>query len=115
MTPFPNNTPPDNSAPLLLHCCCGPCAAGSIAPVLETKRGLTLLFSNSNLDTESEYLRRLDALKTLADYYGLRVETDPWDHEGWLKFVSVVPASIQHHINGELVLPCRERMKSRRF
>ncbi len=91
MTPFPHNSPPDNSTPLLMHCCCGPCAAGSIAPVLETKRGLTLLFSNSNLDTEAEYLRRLDALKTLADYYGLRVETDPWDHEGWLKFVSVVP------------------------
>ena len=91
MTPFPHNSPPDNSTSLLLHCCCGPCAAGSIAPVLETKRGLVLLFSNSNLDTEAEYLRRLDALKTLADFYELHVETDPWDHAAWLEFVSVVP------------------------
>ena len=91
MTPYPNNRKPDTDRPLLLHCCCGPCAAGSIAPVLETERGLTLLFSNSNLDTESEYERRLDALLTLAKHYGLRVLTDPWDHAGWLKFVAEVP------------------------
>ena len=74
-----------------MHCCCGPCAAGSIAPVLDDGRRITLLFSNSNLDTEAEYLRRLDALKTLAGYYGLCVETDPWDHAAWLEFVSAVP------------------------
>ena len=91
MTPCPRNKHTDASVPLLMHCCCGPCAAGSIAPVLDDGRRLTLLFSNSNLDTEAEYLRRLDALKTLADYYGLLVQTDPWDHAGWLEFVSAVP------------------------
>ena len=82
MTPRPFDKPTDPSVPLLMHCCCGPCAAGSIAPVLDDGRRITLLFSNSNLDTEAEYLRRLDALRTLADYYGLHVETDPWDHAG---------------------------------
>ena len=88
MIPCPNNKHTDPAIPLLMHCCCGPCAAGSIAPVLDDGRRITLLFSNSNLDTEAEYLRRLDALKTLADYYGLRVETDPWDHAAWLEFSS---------------------------
>ena len=91
MTPCPHDRHTDPNIPLLMHCCCGPCAAGSIAPVLDDRRQLTLLFSNSNLDSEAEYLRRLDALKTLADYYDLQVETDPWDHAGWLEFVSVVP------------------------
>ena len=91
MTPCPHDKHTDPTIPLLMHCCCGPCAAGSIAPVLDDGRHITLLFSNSNLDTEAEYLRRLDALKTLANYYGLHVETDPWDHAAWLDFVSVVP------------------------
>ena len=106
MTPFPHNSPPDTTAPLLLHCCCGPCAAGSIAPVLETKRGLTLYFSNSNLDTEAEYARRLAALETLADHYGLHVKTDPWDHAGWLRFVSVVPGYAECPERGERCRRC---------
>ena len=56
MTPCPHNKRTDAAIPLLMHCCCGPGAAGSIAPVLDDGRRITLLFSNSNLDTESEYL-----------------------------------------------------------
>ena len=106
MTPYPNNRMPDTSSQLLLHCCCGPCAAGSIAPVLETKRGLTLLFSNSNLDTEAEYARRLDALTTLAKHYGLQVLTDPWNHAGWLRFVSEVPGYADCPERGERCRRC---------
>ena len=106
MTPYPNNRKLDTSKPLLLHCCCGPCAAGSVAPVLETKRGLTLLFSNSNLDTEAEYERRLEALRTLAEHYGLRVLTDPWDHAGWLRFVSEVPGYADCPERGERCRRC---------
>ena len=106
MTPFPHNSPPGNSTPLLLHCCCGPCAAGSIAPVLNDGRRITLLFSNSNRDTVAEYLRRLDALKTLADYYELNVKTDPWDHAGWLQFVSEVPGYADCPERGERCRRC---------
>ncbi len=47
---------------LLLHACCGPCAA----PVLEKLRDffrITILYYNPNTGPEAEYLRRLEALK----------------------------------------------------
>ena len=38
MTPCPHDKHTDPAIPLLMHCCCGPCAAGSIAPVLDDGR-----------------------------------------------------------------------------
>ncbi|MBQ4321302.1 MAG: epoxyqueuosine reductase QueH [Oscillospiraceae bacterium] len=50
---------------LLLHACCGPCAA----PVLERLSPyfrLTILYYNPNTAPEAEFLRRLAAVKTIA-------------------------------------------------
>lgn len=49
---------------LLLHCCCGPCAAG----VLDRLAGYepTLCFINPNIDTAEEYYKRADELVRLS-------------------------------------------------
>ena len=50
---------------LLLHACCGPCAA----PVLERLHpyfDITVLYYNPNTAPETEFYRRLEALKTIA-------------------------------------------------
>ena len=46
-----------------------------------------LYFSNSNIDSEAEYLRRLECVLKLGGYYNIPVEADPYDHEAWLKAV----------------------------
>ena len=50
---------------LLLHACCGPCAA----PVLERLQPyfrITILYYNPNTAPETEFLRRLEALETIS-------------------------------------------------
>lgn len=57
---------------LLLHACCGPCSAGAlnyIAPYFD----LTLFYYNPNILPHEEFLRRLDALQTVADHFGVPV------------------------------------------
>ena len=78
--------------PLMLHCCCGPCATACLERLAAEKRHCALFFSNSNLDSEEEFERRLDALKTVAEHFGIgEVIVDPYRHDLWLEHVSQVP------------------------
>ena len=52
---------------LLLHACCAPCSSG-VVPQLKDYN-ITLLFYNPNIDTEEEYIRRLNALIEYVDKY----------------------------------------------
>ncbi|MBE5738795.1 MAG: epoxyqueuosine reductase QueH [Clostridiales bacterium] len=52
---------------LLLHSCCAPCSSG-VLPQLDDY-DITLLFYNPNLDCETEYQKRLDALYQLVEQY----------------------------------------------
>lgn len=69
--------------PLLLHCCCAPCAAGCLERLQNEGRGVTFYFSNSNLDTPEEYARRLAALEQLAGAFRLPLLADAYDHAAW--------------------------------
>ena len=75
---------------LLLHICCGPCGGGCVGrkEMIDDDRKVTLFYSNSNLDSVDEFERRLQPVKFLAEYYGLELIVDPYDHESWLKAVS---------------------------
>ncbi|MCQ2404051.1 MAG: epoxyqueuosine reductase QueH [Lentisphaeria bacterium] len=85
----PENTP---AAPLLLHCCCGPCATACIERLRQEDRPCALYFSNSNLNSEEEFGRRLGALRAVAAHFGIsEVVVDPYRHDLWLEFVSQVP------------------------
>lgn len=73
---------------LLLHTCCGPCASGCTGLLQENGRDFVLYFSNSNLCDEAEYEKRLSAAQQLAEYLGVELIADPYDHEAWLKAVA---------------------------
>lgn len=73
---------------VLLHVCCAGCAAACIDRLLANGYHVSLFYSNSNINTEDEFLkRREDALK-LSTITGLKIYEDPYDHQAWLKVIS---------------------------
>lgn len=73
---------------VLLHTCCGPCASGCVPRLRELGHEVVLFFANSNIDTETEFSRRLDAAKRLADVDGVDIAVEPYDHASWLDEVA---------------------------
>ena len=47
-----------------------------------------MYFANSNIDTEEEWERRLEAAKVLAAVEGVPLFVEPYDHEEWLREVA---------------------------
>ncbi len=72
---------------ILLHACCGPCSLGAIEPLLE-EGGLVTLFYYDPCIIEGEFERRLDALNTVADHYGLDVIVPQYDHSSYLSYAA---------------------------
>ncbi len=73
---------------VLLHSCCGPCASACAPRLRNAGHAVTLFFSNSNIDTRQEFLRRLDALRALGAAEGMEVVADEYDHDDWLDKVA---------------------------
>jgi predicted adenine nucleotide alpha hydrolase (AANH) superfamily ATPase len=69
---------------LLLHICCAPCACGCIDRLREDGVEIAFYFSNSNLNTPEEFLRRYDAAQKLASAENVELFMDEYDHEAWL-------------------------------
>ena len=72
----------------LLHTCCGPCASACVPALKETGREVTLLFANSNIDTEEEFEKRLCEAEKLAAADGVKLAALPYDHGEWLREVA---------------------------
>jgi len=72
------------SKKLLLHICCAPCACGCIDRLREDGVEFAFYFSNSNLNTPEEFLRRYDAAQKLAAAENVELFMDEYDHEAWL-------------------------------
>lgn len=53
---------------LLLHVCCGPCAAG-VLPAIADFFDVTLYYYNPNILPKSEFIKRLDTLKQLLEHF----------------------------------------------
>ena len=53
---------------LLLHACCGPCSTFPLT-YLCPHFNVTIMFNNSNIYPESEYIRRLEELKKFLEYF----------------------------------------------
>ena len=68
-----NNNPQKD---LLLHTCCGPCAAGCVGTLANADRKFVMYFSNSNLSDKEEYERRLEAAKKGAETISLLFLTE---------------------------------------
>ena len=76
-------TGPSPRRHLLLHACCGPCSTHCVHTVREQGYEPVLFFSNSNIDTEEEFERRLAALRNFARAVGVEVLVDPYDPGSW--------------------------------
>lgn len=57
---------------LLLHSCCAPCSS-YVLEYLSSYFDITILYYNPNIDTYSEFLKRLDELKRLINEMNLSI------------------------------------------
>lgn len=64
----------------LIHVCCLPCLLGEIDKLRELNLNYSLFFSNSNMDTLSEFNKRKDELSKL----NYPIIIDEYDHGDWL-------------------------------
>ena len=78
--------PPGNGR-ILLHSCCAPCSGAILECMVENGLKPVVFFSNSNIDTEGEFLKRLGDVKRYCDTLGLEVVADNYDHGDWLSAV----------------------------
>lgn len=69
---------------MLLHSCCAPCTSGVLWQLEDYD--ITLYFYNPNIDTEEEYIRRLDALKDYIQKVNaesgqnIQIIAEPYNH-----------------------------------
>lgn len=77
---------------LLLHCCCGPCAAGALPLFREAGFDITGFFYNPNIHPYTEQQARLDSFKRLMEREGLPyIVNDDYPLEGWLRQAAAEP------------------------
>lgn len=75
---------PDGADRLLLHSCCAPCSGAIIECLLDNGIRPTIFFSNSNIYSIGEYLKRRDEIVRYARLFDLEVIDDEYDHGCWL-------------------------------
>jgi epoxyqueuosine reductase len=79
---------------LLLHCCCGPCAAGSLPQFIEQGYQPFCYFNNPNIHPYQEQQMRRQAFRSLMEHEALPyVITDGYPLEDWLARVAFDPMS----------------------
>lgn len=72
---------------ILLHACCGICSGYPITFLKENGYDIIVFFSNSNLDTEEEFERRLEAQKIVCQKFNTELLLDKYNHDEYLNFV----------------------------
>lgn len=75
------------SKKLLLHACCGPCSLGAIEPLLSDGAAVSLFFYNPCI-VDGEFERRLDAMRFVAEHYGLPLIVPPHDYSQYLSYAA---------------------------
>ncbi len=72
---------------VVLHICCGVCAAGAAAALLSEGHEVTGYFYNPNIYPEEEYRRRLQAAFSLAQRLGFEIVEGPYEAAAWMESV----------------------------
>jgi predicted adenine nucleotide alpha hydrolase (AANH) superfamily ATPase len=70
---------------ILLHICCGVCAAGAAERLISEGHEVRGYFYNPNIYPREEYDRRLEATRTVAEKLGFPLETGPYDSDDWFR------------------------------
>jgi predicted adenine nucleotide alpha hydrolase (AANH) superfamily ATPase len=68
---------------LLLHTCCGVCAASVLERLVPQAKEITVYYYNPNIEPEEEYYRRMAEVKKLADIFSVNVFVEEYDHQAW--------------------------------
>jgi hypothetical protein len=68
---------------ILLHICCGVCAAWSIQKLRQDGYEVCGLFYNPNIFPESEYIRRLETVRNVCIQQGIRLIEGDYDAHAW--------------------------------
>lgn len=72
---------------VILHICCGVCAAGAVITLLEEGYEITGFFFNPNIHPEAEFYKRLQAAYHIAQLFGFHLQTAPYTPWEWLQKV----------------------------
>jgi epoxyqueuosine reductase len=72
---------------ILLHICCGVCAAGVAERLLREGHEVTGYFYNPNIYPEAEHERRLAVAREVAERLGFSLDAAPYVPEEWLREV----------------------------
>ena len=70
---------------ILLHICCGVCAAGVARTLTEEGHQVIGFFYNPNIHPEEEYHKRLDAARRAAQELAIPLVVACYDPDRWLK------------------------------
>jgi len=68
---------------VLLHICCGVCAAGVVERLRKDGHSVAGYFFNPNIYPEVEYVRRLETVRSVAKKVGFDLVEGVYDHEKW--------------------------------
>jgi predicted adenine nucleotide alpha hydrolase (AANH) superfamily ATPase len=79
----PDKTLIINLMKVVLHICCGVCAAGAADMMLSEGLRVTGYFYNPNIYPRDEYGRRLDAARLVAQKLGFEMDEGPYDTAAW--------------------------------
>jgi len=71
---------------ILVHICCAPDAT-YVLPLLGESCDVVGYFYNPNIHPESEYLKRLEEMRWLADRLGFKLVCGPYDPDRWFSAV----------------------------
>ena len=73
---------------VLLHICCGVCAAGVVERLSREGHEVTGLFYNPNIHPQEEYQRRLEATRRVAKELGFPLVAGPYTPAEWFAATS---------------------------
>lgn len=68
---------------ILLHICCGVCAAGAAQALLSEGHIVTGYFYNPNIHPQEEYRLRLETARRVAWLLAFPLEEGPYDTDSW--------------------------------
>jgi predicted adenine nucleotide alpha hydrolase (AANH) superfamily ATPase len=75
---------------VVLHICCGVCAAGAAAALADEGHQVLGYFYNPNIHPTEEYQRRLETARQVAEKLGFPLESGPYTADEWLEKTTLV-------------------------
>ena len=72
---------------ILLHACCAICSGYPISLLKELGYTPVVYFCNPNIDTQDEFNRRLEAQKTVCDYFEVQLIVEDYEPQDYLTYI----------------------------